>query len=99
MTVNSVFNVILPFNNCDSIPPLKLWSQGINPGSPAMRGIIFARKATPVRSVPADLSCGSVLYLSGVMWRKAAPACHSPAATATAHINKGTQGSGGFAYK
>ncbi len=99
MTVNSVFNVILPFNNCDSIPPLKLRSQGINPGSPAIQGLISPRKATLVRGVPADLSCSSVLYLSGVMAGKAAPACHSPAATATAHINKGTRGSGGFAYK
>lgn len=99
MAVNSVFNVILPFNNCDSIPPLKLWSQGINPGSPAIQGIIFPRKTTLARSVPADLSRGSVLYLSRVMGRKAAPACHSPATTATAHINKGTRGSGGFAYK
>lgn len=36
MTVNSVFNVILPFNNCDSIPPLQLRSQGINPVLPCL---------------------------------------------------------------
>lgn len=66
MTVNSVFNVILPFNNCDSIPPLKLRSRGINPGSPAIQGLISPRKATPACGVPADLSCSSVLYLSGV---------------------------------
>lgn len=44
--MNSVFNVILPFNNCDSIPPLKLRSQGINPGSTAIQGLISPRKAT-----------------------------------------------------
>lgn len=44
--MNSVFNVILPFNNCDSIPPLRLRSQGINPGSPAIQGLISPRKAT-----------------------------------------------------
>lgn len=98
--MNSGFNVILPFNNYNSIPPLKLWSQGINPGSPTVQGLISPRKATLARCVPADLSCSSVLYLSGVTGgREAAPACHSPAATATAHINKGTRGSGGFAYK
>lgn len=66
MTVNSVFNVILPSNSCDSIPPLNLGSQGINPGSPAIQGLISPRKATPACSLPADLSHSSVLYLSGV---------------------------------
>lgn len=66
MTVNSAFNVILPFSNCDSIPPLKLGSQGINPGSPTVHGLISPWKATLAHGVPADLSCSSVLYLSGV---------------------------------
>lgn len=66
MTVNSVLNVILPFNNCDSIPPLEPRSQGINPSFPAIQGLISPRKATPACGVPADLSCSSVLYLSAV---------------------------------
>lgn len=59
MTVNSVFNVILPFNNCDSIPPLKPRSRGINPGSPAIRGLI-----SPSEKPLCAARCGAAFLLT-----------------------------------